>query len=140
MEKQAAGAGGLDAKALLGEVARDSEKLIRLQFDLLRSDLHALRSVSLGAPPASAAPAPRRPAVIGKYLVVGSLGSGGQAEVFLAVHPTLDKELVVKLGSFSNTAVIDSLAPTGMLVALRTATPLTMLAVPSSVPGDTAPT
>ena len=39
MEKQAAGAGGLDVTALLGELARDSEKLIRLQFDLLRSDL-----------------------------------------------------------------------------------------------------
>src|SRR5207248_10641021 len=39
MEKKAEGAGGLDVTALLGDLARDSEKLIRLQFDLLRSDL-----------------------------------------------------------------------------------------------------
>jgi aminoglycoside phosphotransferase (APT) family kinase protein len=69
----------------------------RRRLDTLRSDLDALRSVLPAGPPAAPGPA-RRPAVIGKYLVVGTLGSGGQAEVFLAVHPTLDKELVVKLG------------------------------------------
>jgi predicted Ser/Thr protein kinase len=69
----------------------------RRRLDILRSDLDALRSV-IPAGPASAPGPARRPAVIGKYLVVGTLGAGGQAEVFLAVHPTLDKELVVKLG------------------------------------------
>jgi len=39
------------------------------------------------------------PAKIGKYLVVGTLGSGGQANVYRAVHPTLDEQVVVKLSS-----------------------------------------
>lgn len=73
----------------------------RRRLDIFRSDLNALRSVSFvsGQPtvgPETTAPAPR-PARIGKYLVVGTLDSGGQAEVFRAIHPTLDKELAIKL-------------------------------------------
>jgi eukaryotic-like serine/threonine-protein kinase len=39
------------------------------------------------------------PAKIGKYLVIGTLGSGGQASVYRAVHPTLDEQVVIKLSS-----------------------------------------
>jgi tRNA A-37 threonylcarbamoyl transferase component Bud32 len=44
--------------------------------------------------PASAA---GPPAAIGRYLVVGVLDTGGQADVYRVVHPTLSKELVLKL-------------------------------------------
>jgi len=37
------------------------------------------------------------PATIGKDRVVGILDAGGQAIVYRAVHPTLDKELVIKI-------------------------------------------
>jgi serine/threonine protein kinase len=39
----------------------------------------------------------RLPASIGKYRVLGRLAVSGQAEVFRVVHPTLEKELIVKL-------------------------------------------
>ncbi len=38
------------------------------------------------------------PSVIGKYHVIGVLEEGGQAQVYRAIHPTLSKELVIKLG------------------------------------------
>ena len=37
------------------------------------------------------------PETIGKYRVVAPLDEGGQATVYRALHPTLDKELVIKL-------------------------------------------
>jgi predicted Ser/Thr protein kinase len=37
-------------------------------------------------------------ATVGKYILVAPLDEGGQAQVFRAIHPTLGKELVVKLG------------------------------------------
>lgn len=39
------------------------------------------------------------PEKIGKYLVVSRLGSGGQASVYRAVHPTLDEQVVIKLSA-----------------------------------------
>lgn len=36
------------------------------------------------------------PASIGRYLVVDAIGVGGQAEVFLGVHPGLGREVVIK--------------------------------------------
>jgi serine/threonine protein kinase len=47
------------------------------------------------APPAP--PAPALPAFIGKYRVVSALDAGGQALVYRAVHPTLGKDVVIKL-------------------------------------------
>jgi predicted Ser/Thr protein kinase len=67
----------------------------RRRLDSFRSDLAALRSVSFEVPPF--VPPPPRPSRIGKYLVVGALDTGGQAEVYRAVHPTLDTELAIKL-------------------------------------------
>jgi serine/threonine protein kinase len=39
---------------------------------------------------------PTRPTAIGKYLVVGELGRGGQAQVFRALHPTLGRDVAIK--------------------------------------------
>ncbi|MBA4190354.1 MAG: hypothetical protein C0467_20395 [Planctomycetaceae bacterium] len=64
------------------------------RLELFKSDLHALRG-TIKMKPVSVPPS--RPARIGKYLVVGSLDSGGQANVYRAIHPTLDKELAIKL-------------------------------------------
>lgn len=36
-------------------------------------------------------------ASIGKYVIIGKLGQGGQGQVFRALHPELNKELVIKL-------------------------------------------
>ncbi len=47
----------------------------------------------------AATPPSSTPEKIGKYLVIGALGSGGQASVYRAVHPTLDEQVVLKLSS-----------------------------------------
>jgi serine/threonine protein kinase len=65
------------------------------RVDRLRGELDDLRSVS---PTPRRMESPPRPSQIGKYLVVGELDSGGQSIVYRALHPTLDKELVIKLG------------------------------------------
>lgn len=67
----------------------------RGRLDRLRGDLTELRSTPLAS---VVRRGPARPAVIGKYLIVGELDSGGQSVVYRALHPTLDKELVIKLG------------------------------------------
>jgi predicted Ser/Thr protein kinase len=66
----------------------------RRRLDMFQSDLNALRNATVGMPPVAP---PSRPSRIGKYLIVGELDSGGQAIVYRAVHPTLDKELAIKL-------------------------------------------
>ncbi len=38
-----------------------------------------------------------RPESIGRYRVVGALDSGGQASVYRAVHPTLPRDLAIKI-------------------------------------------
>ena len=68
----------------------------RLRLDELRADLAVIRSVCRTGQDASQA-SPVRPALIGKYLIVGCLDTGGQARVYRALHPTLDKELVIKI-------------------------------------------
>ncbi len=57
---------------------------------------------------------PERLDQIGKYRVIGRIGTGGQAEVYRVAHPTLDKELVIKLSRAS--AALDRQA-TDRLVA-----------------------
>src|SRR5262245_46824304 len=44
----------------------------------------------------SAEPRPR-PESIGRYRIVGELDSGGQASVYRAVHPTLPRDLAIKI-------------------------------------------
>jgi hypothetical protein len=38
-----------------------------------------------------------RPAMIGKYLVIGELPGGSQGRIFRALHPTLEQEVLIKL-------------------------------------------
>lgn len=65
-----------------------------------------------------AAPVVPWPAVLGKYLVVGELGQGGQAQVFRALHPALGRDVAIK---WSHKAVgpgdSDRLAREGKLLA-----------------------
>ncbi|MGD0769755.1 MAG: serine/threonine-protein kinase [Tepidisphaeraceae bacterium] len=51
------------------------------------------------APASEAQTTSAEPKMIGKYLLVGTLGGGGQASVYRAVHPTLDEQVVIKLSS-----------------------------------------
>ncbi|MEQ8788705.1 MAG: serine/threonine-protein kinase [Pirellulaceae bacterium] len=69
--------------------------------------LSTLRAMSVDTIPPQAPPAPliyledeeeELPAAIGRYRVVGMIGKGGQGLVFRVVHPTLQKDLVLKLG------------------------------------------
>ncbi len=94
-----------------GEAAPDQEYLERFPHhaDALRRLFlvgHELLSSQLtpSAPPGPSNGAGSCPAMIGKYRVVARLGEGGQAEVYRAVHPTLDREVVVKLGHVAATA------------------------------------
>jgi serine/threonine protein kinase len=86
------------------EIAADLTKHLqscpecRNRVESLRREVHDLRTVpdSAGKGPVQA-PEPR-PTTIGRYLIFGKLDAGGQAQVYRALHPTLEKELVVKLG------------------------------------------
>ena len=49
-----------------------------------------------GEPGATEPPTPR-PESIGRYRIVGELDSGGQALVYRAVHPTLPRDLAIKI-------------------------------------------
>lgn len=69
----------------------------RRRLDQLRAELNDLRSVLPAADAQTEPLPPRRPATIGRYLIVGELDSGGQSDVFRALHPTLDAEVVIKL-------------------------------------------
>jgi eukaryotic-like serine/threonine-protein kinase len=80
------------AEDLRDHLAQCSE--CQRRVDRLRGELDDLRSVS---PVPRRMDSPPRPSQIGKYLVVGELDSGGQSIVYRALHPTLDKELVIKL-------------------------------------------
>src|SRR5262249_41724608 len=40
---------------------------------------------------------PPRPESIGRYRIIGELDSGGQASVYRAVHPTLPRDLAIKI-------------------------------------------
>lgn len=64
----------------------------------LREGMSGASSVSADMlPPAPRAPLQHRPAVIGKYLVVATLGQGGQASAYRAVHPELGRQVAIKL-------------------------------------------
>lgn len=55
---------------------------------------HADTAVSAATPAPNASDA--RPSSLGKYLVVGEIGRGGQARVFRALHPTLGRDVAIK--------------------------------------------
>jgi tRNA A-37 threonylcarbamoyl transferase component Bud32 len=78
----------------------------RLRLEQLQREAAGLRRAGLGLTVTHPSPGgtqkkagAHRPGMIGKYFVVGTLGQGGQAEVYRALHPELNKELVVKLST-----------------------------------------
>ena len=95
----------------------------RLRVDRLHAELSAVRHVAAELPaaagtetaslPSTAEPseddleefgagrAPARPESIGRYRIVGELDSGGQAAVYRAVHPTLPRDLAIKIAHAS---------------------------------------
>jgi len=54
---------------------------------------------SLPTQPATGAPSPEMPVFIGPYRVIAFLGRGGQGTVYRAAHPTLARDVVIKLAS-----------------------------------------
>jgi predicted Ser/Thr protein kinase len=84
----------------------------RRRVERLRAAVGALReaptTISYSGPPHAEASAPpigdrepaptgSHPAAIGRYLIVGPLGAGGQALVYRAVHPELPRDLAIKV-------------------------------------------
>ncbi|HZW30669.1 MAG TPA: serine/threonine-protein kinase [Isosphaeraceae bacterium] len=57
----------------------------------------ATESVTASSTTPAPAEPPPRPESIGRYRVVGELDSGGQASVYRAVHPTLPRDLAIKI-------------------------------------------
>jgi serine/threonine protein kinase len=65
----------------------------------LQTELREIRKFAVGAAEIRDSQRPRRgshPEKIGRYPVLRRLGRGAQADVFLALHPTLGREVVVK--------------------------------------------
>jgi tRNA A-37 threonylcarbamoyl transferase component Bud32 len=71
------------------------ERLLRLERALFGQPAADTRSTVPPDLPGCPAPVP---ASVGKYRVVALLGTGRQAAVYRAVHPTLGKDVVIKLG------------------------------------------
>jgi serine/threonine protein kinase len=75
----------------------------RRRIAQLETDLDELRHASMsldpneGEPVAVAEPAVQTPEQIGRYRVLSVLDRGGQAWVFRVMHPTIHKEMVLKL-------------------------------------------
>ncbi len=77
----------------------------RQRLQRMQSEIHSLQALAteMGDLQAETLPAPVQPAPverrtnIGKYLIAGTLGEGGQAVVYRALHPTLGKDVVIKL-------------------------------------------
>lgn len=84
-----------ELKPLLDEIERKLVDDTRTHHGDTRPQTDSLPK-TLPAEPA-AEEAARVPDTIGKYRVISALDEGGQATVYRALHPTLDKELVIKL-------------------------------------------
>lgn len=71
---------------------------LRRQFEAEEAmpDLYAtaVTTTDSSASASSSSPAPTK---IGKYTLIAKLGSGGQADVYRAVHPELNQEVVIKV-------------------------------------------
>jgi tRNA A-37 threonylcarbamoyl transferase component Bud32 len=80
----------LELKSEVGEIRKVFESTER---EAIKSPVPVQRAAS--KPPEQTAPTN----TIGKYVIVAELGSGGQASVYRAVHPTLDQQVVIKLSS-----------------------------------------
>ena len=98
----AAAAGEPDLAGVLEHV--ESCTACRMRLKLLNREIAELRSLSHDSTPAlprtvvpaGGIAAAASPTTIGRYVVVGDLGSGGQADVFRVVDPELGRYLVLK--------------------------------------------
>jgi serine/threonine-protein kinase len=76
------------------------------KLDEFRSQITAIRDAELdqealagdNVPPARPRGAPAMPKSVGNYQIIEELGSGGQARVYRAMHPTLKCDVVLKVG------------------------------------------
>ena len=99
----AAATGDTDSAGVESHVANCADCQMRLK--LLRGEIAELRSLSgrlLESPAKTVVPGPAGPplkggSAIGRYLVVGDVGSGGQADVYHVIDPDLRRDLVLKL-------------------------------------------
>jgi tRNA A-37 threonylcarbamoyl transferase component Bud32 len=77
----------------------------QMRLKLLRGEIAELRSLSgrhvetaaKTVVPGSSGPSLKGGSAIGRYLVVGDVGSGGQADVYHVIDPDLRRDLVLKL-------------------------------------------
>jgi serine/threonine protein kinase len=83
----------------VGTCSTCQERLKQLQETVgaLRHVARVSASTTVTGPTRAEAEENPVPAAIGKYLVVGRLGKGGQAQVYRALHPELNRELVIKI-------------------------------------------
>lgn len=78
------------------ECSRHVEQM-RFMVSGLRTTLTAREMAgTTSAAPAATASVEARPASIGKYLIVGQLGRGGQASVYRGVHSSLGRDVAIK--------------------------------------------
>jgi serine/threonine protein kinase len=99
----AAATGETDSASVESHVANCADCQMRLK--LLRGEIAELRSLSgrlLESPaktvvPGGSGPPLKGGSAIGRYLVVGDVGSGGQADVYHVIDPDLRRDLVLKL-------------------------------------------
>ena len=87
------------------QIHLDACRACRQRLEQLKAEVAVLRQVasdtnlsSLPFPAGEAPPSNPRITTIGKYLIVGELGEGAQADVYLAVHLTLGREVVLVTG------------------------------------------
>ncbi|MBY0526401.1 MAG: protein kinase [Gemmataceae bacterium] len=75
------------------------------RIERIKTDVASLRQTGFQTRPTTVSDSPRtvdepavkRPATIGRFFIVGSLDKGGQGEVFRALHPTLGKDVAIKV-------------------------------------------
>jgi tRNA A-37 threonylcarbamoyl transferase component Bud32 len=74
------------------------QRLVQLRSESSTLRRALLQSTIREGSTGTSTPEDRVPGTIGKYFVVGKLGQGAQATAYRALHPQLDKELVIKYG------------------------------------------
>ena len=82
-------------------VCRRQADCLRSMASMFRKDEPSTLRGAIETPAASEALPPAeadtpRPTMIGKYFVVGELGKGGQAKVYRALHPQLNRDVAIK--------------------------------------------
>ncbi|HTU21164.1 MAG TPA: serine/threonine-protein kinase [Gemmataceae bacterium] len=110
--------------AHLSECLSCRQRLERLGLaigDLRQAATWSTTTHTPASPVAGAAEPPaKRPLTIGKYIVVGALDEGGQAQVYRALHPALGKDVAIKWGrklASLESAEQDRLVAEGRLLA-----------------------